>query len=212
MVAFFTPPPFMKSKTPFAASVESTATITTSGTTQTILGVPIGAPDSSRLVVIAFGYQLAGSITSATIGGIAATIVANSVGTNACCAIIAALVPAGTTADVVINSSAAITSGLCYVAYRIVGSTGSAYSAQSPAGGASATRTATINTALGGKAIAVGSGSANAITSSIGTMVSDEASSAFEISSISNTPLATGATFSQAATRAVCAASWAPAP
>lgn len=76
-------------------------------TTYSFTGVNFGAPSTTRLIVICIaGYRDAGgTIVSATIGGVAATIHANTSIGNGSCALISAIVPAGTSGTVVITWS-----------------------------------------------------------------------------------------------------------
>lgn len=86
---------------------------TANATTQTYLACNIGTASASRLVVVVAGsFASSGgsarTITSATIGGVAATVATSvgNAGARNACHIIYALVTTGTTADVVINYNA----------------------------------------------------------------------------------------------------------
>lgn len=88
---------------------------TNEGQTVTFDDVDIGAAVADRYVFVSVPYYHGTSshflISSATIGGVAATIFhaptnSGGIGVGIGCAIIAALVPAGTTADVVLNFEA----------------------------------------------------------------------------------------------------------
>lgn len=96
------------------------AASTTAGATHTFTGVDFGAADSTREIFITIMNASARTVSSATIGGVAATVDANeSVGGTFCNAVIYANVPTGTTGTVVINFSASATN--CYIApYRVV--------------------------------------------------------------------------------------------
>jgi hypothetical protein len=77
-------------------------TATNSGansTSYTFSTQAIGTAAADRLVVVVIGREPGDTLSSSTIGGISATVVANA-GT---CTIIAAVVTTGTTADVVLN-------------------------------------------------------------------------------------------------------------
>jgi hypothetical protein len=81
---------------------------TTSQSTYTFAAVDIGAASSSRHVIVTVGVSDdsdTGTISSATIGGIAATVVvqAQSGNGDSLAAVLIAPVPTGTTATVVIN-------------------------------------------------------------------------------------------------------------
>lgn len=112
-------------------------------TTYTFTAVDIGTASSTRLVVVTVqgrGNPLANrTISSATIGGVSATLVSNQSGGNPS-AIISAVVTTGTTADVVITWSAGMS--IC-----IIGS----YSLYDLASN-TATQTRTDNTWSSGKA------------------------------------------------------------
>ncbi len=86
-----------------------------SASTWNFTALGIGPADPNRLVVIgvsAVGPALSETITSATIGGVAATIIGQQYATNGSggqvAAILAAVVPLGTTANVSINFSVAM--------------------------------------------------------------------------------------------------------
>lgn len=102
------------------AALAVPAASTVAGTTHTFTGVDFGAADSAREVFILVMNGTARTVSSATIGGVAATVDANeSVGGTFCQAMIYANVPSGTTGTVVINFNAS--AGNCYIApYRVV--------------------------------------------------------------------------------------------
>lgn len=76
-------------------------------TNYSFTGVNFGAPSSTRRIVVCIaGYRDAGgTVASATIGGIAATIHLNTSLGNGSIAIVSAVVPTGTSGTVVINWS-----------------------------------------------------------------------------------------------------------
>ncbi len=83
------------------------------GATQTYNSVPIGTENGRDLVVVHATMAISGSATllSATIGGVAASILGQSGGTNAGVALIQAEGVIGTTATVVLNWSANVARG-----------------------------------------------------------------------------------------------------
>lgn len=76
-------------------------------TTYSFTGVNFGAPSSTRLIVVCIaGYRdNGGTVASATIGGVTATIHANNSIGNGSIATISAVVPTGTSGTVVISWS-----------------------------------------------------------------------------------------------------------
>ena len=80
------------------------------GTTSqaTFTGLPIGTASATRSVIVGVAWTTSGVlryVTAATIGGVAATIEANSGSTTAGSCILRATVPTGETADVVLTWS-----------------------------------------------------------------------------------------------------------
>lgn len=128
----------------------------TGGTTQTYSGVPLGDAASDRLVVIWVHMAIGGAadLTSATIAGISATKVLEVDGTNSCSAIIQAVVPSGTTGNVVVNWSASVARGGIgvWALYNLQSTTPHDFDA--PAGGGVATRSVSLDFAAGGIGIA----------------------------------------------------------
>lgn len=99
---------------PASISFIGTTDDSTNQTTYTFAGAAIGAADATRRVVVAFHWYSTGiSISSATIGGVSATIhaqVQSSPGTNGGhCGLLSALVPTGTTATIAVTLSGAAT-------------------------------------------------------------------------------------------------------
>lgn len=96
-----------------AISFVDSDTNTTSGTSLTYSAVSLGAEAADRYIIVSAAQRNAGvsrPISSATIGGVAATIIAQDESLNAGIAgnglgLIIALVPTGATGDIVINYS-----------------------------------------------------------------------------------------------------------
>lgn len=114
-----------------------------SSTTQTIPAIPIGTPAANRVVIAAISTRVSSgrSVTGVTIGGVAATI--DVVTTTWPSALIArAVVPSGTTADIVLTRSGSETGPVlagAYIAYGTVTVSGTAqhYSASTTLSSAS---------------------------------------------------------------------------
>ena len=89
-------------------------TATGASTTHTFSGMAIGAASSDRYVVATITGNAAASLSSATIGGVSATIAKSqlSIGTGVVW-IIYALVTSGTTADVVANTGSTVSRWGC---------------------------------------------------------------------------------------------------
>lgn len=90
------------------ATFQQAAASGTDGTSFTFTAQPIGTASATRRVVVAIGYggpAAPGAISSVTIGGVTATIDVDSgaLTNNRRVAIASAVVPTGTTADVVIT-------------------------------------------------------------------------------------------------------------
>lgn len=156
MVAYFCPPPFMRSASvvPFGITLAGTSTAPSSTTS---FNIDIGEPHSSRIVCIAFGLlTTAGAVVnSVTIAGISATILPRASGSNSSVCFAYAKVPSGVTAAVNITLSAAIL-GYHAAAWRVVGQNSDTPTASnSPAGGANASRSTSVSTLAGGIALAV---------------------------------------------------------
>ena len=75
--------------------------------TYTFAGMPFGPASASREIIVTIGRYGGGNISSATIGGVAATIDQSSLLGNPLSNILRAAVPAGTSGDVVLNFAAA---------------------------------------------------------------------------------------------------------
>lgn len=80
---------------------------TGAATSHTFTAQSIGATGTNRVIIVAISCYsgASGTLSSATIGGVAATICVQAAGTTTIAAIIAAAVPTGTTADIVLNWS-----------------------------------------------------------------------------------------------------------
>jgi hypothetical protein len=123
----------------------------------------IGPDSPDRIVVVCVGWNISTSTTlsSATIGGVAATIIGQCNGTTSGIAIIQAAVPTGTTADVVVNYAGSPLRGQIAV-YNLLGALSATVNASNfPAGGGDASRTATFNVPAGGVALGYSEGGAN---------------------------------------------------
>jgi len=114
------------SKAPPAISYIGTTANETDLTTYTFTNHAIGAADPTRRVVVSvnLGYSIASGQTllSATIAGIAATIHVNMSGANVN-AWISALVPTGTTANIVVTANGANCRRCAVMVYRAVNET-----------------------------------------------------------------------------------------
>lgn len=133
------------------------------GQTVTFTGAGVGAPASGRRVFVAIPYYLTGStnisIASATIGGVAATIHAQvfepaevAVGGVA---LISALVPNGTTADITITWASSGVAYRPYIAvYRVTGLRSATPVDIQAIAPVTATVSATVNVKKGGIVIA----------------------------------------------------------
>lgn len=93
---------------------------TASATSHTFTAQSIGATGNNRVIIVAISCSAAsGSLSSATIGGVGATINVQANGTSTLAAIISASVPTGTTADIVLNWSASELN-VAIAVYRVV--------------------------------------------------------------------------------------------
>lgn len=131
----------------------------------------IGSAAGDRYVVaVIFGGTGAGTVSSATIGGVAATIIAQTATANMLGAIIIANVPSGTTADVVVTFSASQSRAGCGV-YTITGLS----SAAATDSDATTTNNATLtlSTVAGGVIIAVCGSNNGSATDTWTTAVED---------------------------------------
>lgn len=126
-------------------------------TTYTFNNVSFGDPQSDRLIILSITWGIfSGSLnaSSATIGGVSATIATQNDGTNTGGAIVYAVVPSGTTGTVTItlNSGAA---RLGFFVHRVVNYKSTTPTATSaPAGGGLASRSVTLTNPAGGFSLA----------------------------------------------------------
>ena len=89
-------------KPPATMTYTATGTITTSGTTHTHSGLSFGAEDQSRYLVVALAPLITVNLSTVTIGGVSATLIARqSPNGGACCELWGAAVPTGTSGSVV---------------------------------------------------------------------------------------------------------------
>lgn len=189
----------------------------------TLTGHSIGAARSDRLVVVRIVGTRAGNtgrtLSSATIGGVAATILTqktcNSAGKNCnVVAIIAAIVPTGTTADIALTWSGAMDNNIVQVV-ALVGVTAPSVPVDAQTAGVDGTVTtlsATIARKAGGIVLAVATGR-NALTTTWSGLTEDYDSNdgantfthAKALSTVA-TSLSLSATFSSSAQRGALAA------
>lgn len=200
---------------PFVLSfTDSVAPETIGATTKSFTGRAIGVALATRLVICAVHWALTGStnLSSATIGGVSATIVAQCDGTNTGLAIIAAVVPTGTTATVALTWAASVARGGIGL-WRLVGQvSNTAYDFDAPAGGAVAARTATLDVPAGGCVIAACEGDQGSTTTWTNATerydyitANDDESGADDVTAT----LLAGRAITASAARVVIAASWA---
>lgn len=89
---------------PAVLTYRSTTTDTVARTTYTFSGLTFGTAETNRLMVVCItGYDVSTSISSVTIGGISATIHRQNTTSLSCMGIASAVVPTGTTGDVVVT-------------------------------------------------------------------------------------------------------------
>jgi hypothetical protein len=144
----------------FALDWQSGANESSGLTTITYASLAFGAADANRTIAVAIAARMTtvNTISSVTIGGIAATLVAGSVvqvsGTNgANSAIYQAAVPSGTTGDVVVTyGAAAARTGVSV--YRLITGTPTATSANTYANASGNPAAAAITIPSGGKGFA----------------------------------------------------------
>jgi len=108
---------------PYTFSYQASYADVSSATTRTISSVDFGAATSSTreiFVVLRWSNSTATTITSATIGGVSATISAGASAGAQGAALIFATVPTGTSGNVVITYSNATTASVAFV-YRVTG-------------------------------------------------------------------------------------------
>jgi hypothetical protein len=94
---------------------------TSSATSHTFSAQSIGAAATGRRVVVAFSCYSAssGTLSSATIAGVSATIVVQGTGTTTIAGLIIAQVDSGTTGDLVLNWSSS-NQNVAIAVYRVV--------------------------------------------------------------------------------------------
>jgi hypothetical protein len=151
----FTPPeaefPDIAPIVPFTAEyVTSTSASTGGSSAYTFSNISIGDAADNRTVVVTVSWNAGGFdrlLTSATIGGVSATIIQSSdaAGWERGC-IIYADVPTGTTADIALTWSAGVATGAAIGVFRLTGSSGvysSATESSDGSGGESYTTTVT---------------------------------------------------------------------
>lgn len=112
------PPPYRRAISTYISTTLDTSALAT----VTLTGVAIGTPAPDRLVVaVVLGRDSnARTISSVTIGGVAATAAVTSPSQNNPTGIYYARVPAGTTADIVVTFSAA-TTRMAVAVYTLTG-------------------------------------------------------------------------------------------
>lgn len=165
----------------------------TDNTTYTFSGVAIGAAQSDRKVIVAVDWRAAAAVTlsSATIGGIAATIdFQGNVATSTGIAFISAIVPTGTTAAIVLNFSGTVVR-VGHQTYRAVGATITPSSTAIHATGA------TVTNPTGGFVIASGFTPTNSLTG-VTSVSSDVTEGYYFLGGTSNTVGSVTATVSGA--------------
>jgi hypothetical protein len=122
-MSLFTPVAFLKRG--FQATFVTSVSDTSNATTYTFTDASVGAADSTRKVYVTVHWGGAAvTLSSATIGGVSATIhEQDAQGSSRQCAIISAALPTGTTATVVITLTGG--SSRCYIGiYRVIGQSG----------------------------------------------------------------------------------------
>ena len=206
---------------PLAMAYGGAGVQTADGSTMTVSGLSIGAADDSRRVIAAIAWN-AGSnqtVSSATIGGVAATIVVQAMSTtgSAGSALLIASVPSGTTADVAVTFSGSV-SRMSAATYRVVNlNSATAYATANDTEAASGEVTGSLNVPAGGFVVAVASTSDGASWSWTAGPTEDsdqytEASLAGSSASASyasaQTPLTVTATCASGTRASLVAASW----
>lgn len=134
---------------------------TTAGATRIFTSAPIGGASNDRLVIATIFWALTGSTTlsSATIGGNAATIIGQASGANCGQAIIYLNVTSGTVATIEFTMAASVARAAIMVETLVGQTVNTPYSNHFPAGGAAASRTATLDIPAAGLAIVRAGGS-----------------------------------------------------
>lgn len=140
---------------PVGVSYIGTSKTNAFATVHTFTNHAIGDADASRIVCVGVAVSSTNAISSVTIGGVAATIVANTTGTSTRTAWAYLAVPAGTTATIVVTMASLTTYRVFVNVYRVVDAAGTPTDTDAPAGGATASRTVTIDVPALGSAIAV---------------------------------------------------------
>lgn len=152
-------PTMMGSREPPSVSFQALTSLTTDLTTYTFTGAALGTADSTRrIVAVVTGANANRTISSATIGGVAASIAVQVTGgTNITSGIIIADVPTGTTGDVVVTWSAAQVrcSVAVFAVYNLLSST-----AVATASDTAATSSLNVNIQTGDILIVGGCGNA----------------------------------------------------
>lgn len=119
-------------------------TVGADATVRTFSAVPIGAADPRRTVAIAL-YRRGTSpgITSVTFNGVAATLIDNAgpAGNVQGITFAYALVPTGTTVDIVVTTSGTISQALRFAAYRVISVASAPTDTASPADATAPTAT-----------------------------------------------------------------------
>ena len=138
---------------PIEKSLTDSETSTTNTDAYSFATQAIGAADAARyVVVVATSRGANATISSATIGGVSASVVAEITSTQLNCAIIIAAVPTGTTATIAITWSASQSN--CDISvYRLVG-LASATAFDTDTDTSSATASLSIDCEAGGCVIA----------------------------------------------------------
>lgn len=135
-----------------AIEFESHAENSSSTSSYTFSGQAFGAAEDNRYIVVALSWIIANTISSVTIGGVTATILVEATTTGRGCALCIALVPTGTSGDIVLNLSGGSSGATCAV-YKVTGIQSAA--AASTASSAASAPTASLNIAANGGLIAV---------------------------------------------------------
>lgn len=154
MVAFFCPPPFMKTKSPLSVELTDSGSLTAAN---------LGAPASDRVILVMCSILTNNNAlqTGMTIGGVTATRAAASLGSQVNLGAFYALVPDGVTGALTFAGGGSPMTRLVGV-YRITGWQNPAPLGVSfPAGGGSASRQIDIPSGAGAVAIAVAGGDSN---------------------------------------------------
>lgn len=190
----------------------ATQAINTSQTTFSFTGLDFGPERSDRLLIGLFHVARSGAptISSATIGGVSATVI-SSVGTNVTAALCYATVPTGTSGTFAVTVSSSSPRAACalFSAYNLKSNTAS--STNAPAGGAEASRSVTLTIPASGIALVVMGGDDITPTWTNATQSLNQATSAGDgVSTGFNLPdaLQTSLVITAANCRAICGAAW----